>query len=62
RKSYLDANKKEKIIFYEIDNLGHALPVDPGTSPGKGGKTGLFAVDKDFFSTYWIAKDFGLLE
>jgi poly(hydroxyalkanoate) depolymerase family esterase len=62
RKSYLDTNKEEKIIFYEIAGLGHALPVDPGNEVGKGGQTGLFAVDKDFFSTYWIAKDFGILK
>ncbi len=61
KKIYLDKQQEEKIIFYEINNLGHALPVDPGVGIDKGGKTGLFAVDKDFFSTYWIAKDFGLI-
>ena len=62
RKSYLNKEKEEQIIFYEIDGLGHALPVDPGEGTFKGGQTGLFAVDKDFFSTYWIAKDFGILK
>jgi len=61
RKVYLNKSNEEKIIFYEINNLGHALPIDPGDDLDKGGKTGLFAVDKDFFSTYWIAKDFGLV-
>jgi poly(hydroxyalkanoate) depolymerase family esterase len=62
KKIYLNANQAEKIIFYEVTGLGHALPVDPGDAPYKGGKTGLFAVDIDFFSTYWIAKDFGILK
>jgi feruloyl esterase len=62
RKSYLNKEKEERIIFYELDGLGHALPVDPGTGPTQGGHTGLFAVDKNFFSTYWIAKDFGLVK
>jgi feruloyl esterase len=62
KKVYLDKNKETKIIFYEINGLGHALPVDPGDGIGKGGHTGLFAVDKDFFSTYWVAKDFGLIK
>jgi poly(hydroxyalkanoate) depolymerase family esterase len=62
RKSYYTKQNEEQIIFYEIDGMGHALPVDPGDTPGKGGATGLFAVDKDFFSTYWIAKDFGILK
>ena len=62
KKIYLDKNNVEEIIFYEINGLGHALPVDPGEGIGKGGQTGLFAIDKDFFSTYWIAKDFGLVK
>ena len=50
------------IVFYKIKGIGHALPVDPGTDYNQGGKTGIFAVDCDFFSTYYIAKDFGLIE
>lgn len=56
-------NKKGEncIQMYLIENTGHALPVDPGTGPKQGGKTGMFAVDRDFFSTYYIAVDFGLI-
>lgn len=49
------------VIFYKIKGLGHALPVDPGTKDNQGGETGVFAIDCDFFSTYYIAKDFGLI-
>jgi len=61
RKSYCDGSGKEQIIFYDVMNLGHALMVAPGDSATQGGKTGMFAIDKGFFSTYWIAKDMGLI-
>ncbi|MGP8216144.1 MAG: alpha/beta hydrolase family esterase [Bacteroidia bacterium] len=62
RKSYRDSGGKEQIIFYEVSNLGHALMVAPGDSVDQGGKTGVFSVDKGFFSTYWIARDMGLIK
>jgi poly(hydroxyalkanoate) depolymerase family esterase len=58
---YVDNKNKDAVIYYKIDNLGHALLVDTGKCFNQGGKTGLFAVDKNFHSTYWIAVDFGLL-
>jgi len=61
RKSYCDGSGKEQIIFYEVANLGHALMVNPGDSATQGGKTGMFSINKGFFSTYWIAKDMGLV-
>jgi poly(hydroxyalkanoate) depolymerase family esterase len=60
RKSYDAGMNKEVIVFYEIKHLGHNLAIDPGKDPKKGGKTGMFAVDKNFHSTYHIARDFGL--
>jgi poly(3-hydroxybutyrate) depolymerase len=59
---YLDRDGNAVIKFYRISNLGHALAVSPGSPVDKGGETGLFAVDKGFHSTYWIAVDFGLIE
>ena len=58
---YKDASNNATIIFYEIDNLGHALMIDPGEGKKQGGEMGNYAVDKDFFSSYWIAVDFGLI-
>ncbi len=49
------------VCFYEVNNLGHTLMIDPGNGPIQGGAVGTFAADKDFFSTYWIALDFGLI-
>ena len=58
--TYFDKNSNIVVVFYKIDHLGHKLMIDPGEGEMQGGKTGLFAVDKDFFSTYWIMLDFGL--
>ena len=59
--SYYSQNKQSIITFYKINHLGHAIAIDPGKGPKKGGKTGLFATDMDFFSTWFIARDFGLV-
>ncbi len=60
RISYKDQNGDEKIIFYKFSHLGHAVPVDPGPRLPHGGKKGMFSKDIDFFSTYYIAKEFGI--
>ncbi len=49
------------IVKYEINNLGHAMAVDPGTEKQQGGNVARFAVDKNFHSTFWVAKFFGLI-
>ena len=53
-------NKKGEIVIkkLEVDNLGHQLLVDPGEGETQGGKTGVFGVDKDYFSSYWVLKYF----
>jgi poly(hydroxyalkanoate) depolymerase family esterase len=58
---YRNADGMARVILYEFADLGHALPVDPGNLPNQGGQTGFFAVDKNFFSTYYIAQDWGLI-
>lgn len=51
-----------QIIRYDINNLGHALAIDPGTDEKQGGNISPFAIDKDFYTTYWTADFFGLIE
>ena len=61
RYEYPENEIDSDVVFYKIKGFGHALPVDPGDNENQGGETGIFAVDCDFFSTYYIAKDFGLI-
>lgn len=61
--SFVDSVTNEVIIKeYLVPGLGHELPVDPGSGKYQGGQTGKYSKDIDFFSTYYIAKDFGLIK
>lgn len=50
------------VIYYEIEDMGHAIATDPGSGEQQGGSTGTFSSDKDFYSSYWIARFFGLVD
>jgi poly(hydroxyalkanoate) depolymerase family esterase len=52
---------KEAVIFYKVDDLGHALIVDPGNCRFQGGRTGFFSKDKNYNSTLWTAYDMGII-
>lgn len=58
---YFDTNNQVLITKYEIDSMSHALAVNPGNGVEEGGKEGQYGKDKDFFSSYWAAKFFGLI-
>jgi poly(3-hydroxybutyrate) depolymerase len=60
RSSWSD-DETEKVVLYEFDGLGHVLAVDVGNEKDQGGSDGLFSLDIGFHSTYWIAKEFGLI-
>lgn len=59
---YKDSSNNEVVSFLEVRYLGHELMVDPGEGAKQGGQAGIFSKDKDFYSTYWIAQKFGLIE
>jgi poly(hydroxyalkanoate) depolymerase family esterase len=61
RSSYHDKSGEERIVYYRLLGLGHQLPVDPGTGTKQGGVDAEFTKDIDFFSTWYIATDFGLI-
>lgn len=61
RESYIDSTDQECIVFYQIKNVGHEITVDEGNKDHQGGRTNMYAVDIGFYSTYYVAKDFGLL-
>ncbi|MFL5765568.1 MAG: PHB depolymerase family esterase [Bacteroidia bacterium] len=52
--------ENEDVIFYKIDHMNHALPVDPGTCKNQGGRRGIFSRDLNYNSTLWTIYDFGL--
>ncbi|HEX8516948.1 MAG TPA: PHB depolymerase family esterase [Bacteroidia bacterium] len=58
---YHDDKGKERLLYYEVKNIGHSLLVNPGNCRDEGGKMVSFSSDEDFFSTYWTAIDFGLI-
>lgn len=61
RFAYLNKDKEEAVVFYKINDMGHAIPVDPGNCKNQGGKTALFATNKKYYSTYYAACEFGLI-
>ncbi len=61
RLSYWNKGGEEVIVFYKILGMGHALAVNPGSAPDQGGQDKMFSSDKNFHSTYWVAKDFGIV-
>lgn len=54
-------NNNVLISNYEIDNMSHAIAINPGTGIEEGGIESQFGKDKNFFSTYWAAKFFNLI-
>ena len=61
RNVYRDASNKDAVVFYKIKKLNHALLLDPGKCPEQGGRHGIFSKDKNYNSTLWTARDFGLI-
>ena len=57
---YTNSTNDTLVLVYKINNMGHAIAVDPGSGTTQGGTTGTYAIDKNFFSSYWAAKFFGL--
>ena len=58
---YFDANNNILISKFEIDNMNHSLSINPGDAIDEGGVEGQYGKDKDFFSSYWVAKFFNLI-
>ncbi len=62
RSSWVDTLDTELVVQYEFKGMGHVLAVDVGNEKDQGGSDGLFSVDIGFHSTFWIAKEFGLIK
>ena len=62
RKEYSIRGEKSGMIFYDISDGDHKLQVNPGDGEKQGGDYGIFAIDNDWWSTYYIARDMGLIK
>jgi len=61
RMEYQNKEGKILVIFYKVMKLGHEIMVDPGKETYQGGHLNIFSKDKDFFSTYYIFKDWNIV-
>lgn len=59
---YKNKQQEEVVRYYRIKGIGHTLPLDTGSCSTQGGKTGMFASNKGFHSTFWAAQFFGLVK
>ncbi|HXC03864.1 MAG TPA: PHB depolymerase family esterase [Bacteroidia bacterium] len=59
---YNDSSFVPVVYMYKVTNMGHAIAVDTGACPRKGGATGTYASEQtNFHSTYWAADFFNLI-
>ncbi|WP_020539479.1 extracellular catalytic domain type 1 short-chain-length polyhydroxyalkanoate depolymerase [Lewinella cohaerens] len=58
---YLNNSNDTIIKSYTIQDMGHGIAVDPGNEIFQGGQTSAGSYDVDFYSTYWMARFFGLI-
>ncbi len=60
-KEYCAPTGEAIVSHLEIDKLTHQLAIDPGDGERQGGKRTMFSADFDFHSTWWIARQMGLI-
>ncbi|MGL4599875.1 MAG: extracellular catalytic domain type 1 short-chain-length polyhydroxyalkanoate depolymerase [Bacteroidia bacterium] len=61
RTVFLDSIETYRIVRYDIRDLGHAIPIDPGDCPCQSGKTGTWAKDRNFNAIFATLDFFGLI-
>ena len=62
-KQYNDASGKTVVQTYMINYMQHGIAVDPGTCFQQGGAIGIgsYSYDEDFYSSFWAAEFFGII-
>lgn len=60
--TYKNNLQQEIVRYYKIHDIGHTLPIDTGKCNTQGGKTGMFAKNIGFHSTFWAAYFFELIK
>jgi len=61
-KQYFNTGGQIVVERYTISNMAHGIAVDPGSCFEQGGDADGTAFDVDFYSSYWAAKFFGILQ
>ncbi|MEO1256638.1 MAG: fibronectin type III domain-containing protein, partial [Bacteroidota bacterium] len=62
KREYQDNSGNARVVTYSFNGMGHAIAVNPGTGPTQGGATGAYASDINFWSSYYAAEFFGILD
>ncbi|MEO9870151.1 extracellular catalytic domain type 1 short-chain-length polyhydroxyalkanoate depolymerase [Ekhidna sp.] len=62
KREYKDNSGNARVVTYSFNGMGHAIAVDPGAGPTQGGNTGSYATDINFWSSYYAAEFFGILD
>jgi len=62
KNSYYNASNQTVVETYTISGMGHGISVDPGTCYQQGGTTGTYAFDENFYSSFWAAYFFNILQ
>ncbi len=57
-----NSNGEPVVVRYTIDNMAHGIAVDPGNCFKQGGTAGSNSIDVDFYSSFWAADFFGILQ
>jgi poly(hydroxyalkanoate) depolymerase family esterase len=60
-KQFNDNNGNIAVQLFNINTMQHAISIDPGNCFQQGGTSGTYAIDKDFFSSFWAARFFGII-
>lgn len=59
---FFDANNQLAVEYYAISNMAHGTAVYPGNCYQQGGTADNLAFDEEFYSPFWAASFFGILQ
>ena len=62
KNSYYNTSNQTVVETYTVSGMGHGISVDPGTCYQQGGTTGTYAFDENFYSSFWAAYFFNILQ
>ncbi len=59
---YNNSSNTAVVEAYMISGMGHAIAIDVGSCYQQGGTTGTYALDFNFYSSFWAANFFNILQ